>query len=238
MRGPQGPPGPRGDNGFDGAPGLDGRQGLEGAKGDAGASCRDAPDYLTGILLVKHSQTQEIPTCDPGHDKLWDGYSLLYVDGNDYPHNQDLGSPGSCVRRFNTLPILSCGQNNVCNYASRNDKTFWLSTTAPIPMMPVHGADKQQYISRCVVCEVPSNVIAIHSQTLEIPSCPRGWEGLWLGYSFVMVSLFCCESSLNRVTKIPIFPSAHRRRQQRWWSIPVGSWLLPARLPHDAIHRV
>lgn len=169
--------------------GIDGRPGYQGEKGDPGLPCSPAPDYLTGILLVKHSQTEEVPRCEPGHAKLWEGYSLLYVDGNDYPHNQDLGSPGSCVRRFSTLPMLSCGQNNVCNYASRNDRTFWLSTSQPIPMMPVVEQEMQKYISRCTVCEVPSNVIAVHSQSLSIPECPYGWSGLWLGYSFLMVNL-------------------------------------------------
>ncbi len=40
---------------------------------------------------------------------------------------------------------------------------------------------------RCSVCEAPTNVIAVHSQTMEIPECPRGWLPLWKGYSFVMV---------------------------------------------------
>lgn len=42
---------------------------------------------------------------------------------------------------------------------------------------------------RCVVCEAPSNVIAVHSQSLDIPSCPSGWSGMWIGYSFVMVCI-------------------------------------------------
>lgn len=45
----------------------------------------------------------------------------------------------------------------------------------------------RQHISRCVVCEAPTNVIAVHSQTIDIPNCPRGWSSLWIGYSFVMV---------------------------------------------------
>ena len=40
---------------------------------------------------------------------------------------------------------------------------------------------------RCVVCEVPSNVIAVHSQSVTVPNCPRGWTSLWIGYSFAMV---------------------------------------------------
>lgn len=193
LPGPQGPHGLRGEIGLQGPPGFDGRPGAAGLKGDAGQPCSSAPDYLTGILLVKHSQSEEVPRCEPGHTKLWDGYSLLYVDGNDYPHNQDLGSAGSCVRRFSTLPVLSCGPNNVCNYASRNDKSFWLSTAAAIPMMPVVEEETRQYISRCVVCEVPSNVIAVHSQTLQVPTCPNGWEGLWIGYSFLMVRQLAIE---------------------------------------------
>lgn len=187
LEGPRGPPGTRGEIGLTGAPGLDGLPGAQGQRGDIGQACSPAPDYLTGILLVRHSQSEEVPTCEAGHIPLWEGYSLLYVDGNDYPHNQDLGSPGSCVRRFSTLPVLACGQNNVCNYASRNDRTFWLSTSAPIPMMPVVEHEMKQYISRCVVCEVPTNVIAVHSQSHAIPHCPNGWESLWIGYSFLMV---------------------------------------------------
>jgi len=37
-----------------------------------------------------------------------------------------------------------------------------------------------------VVCEAPANVIAVHSQSVVVPDCPRGWRGLWIGYSFVM----------------------------------------------------
>ena len=45
-------------------------------------------------------------------------------------------------------------------------------------------------VGRCVVCEVESNVIAVHSQDLNIPDCPPNWDSLWIGYSFVMVSAF------------------------------------------------
>lgn len=31
-------------------------------------------------------------------------------------------------------------------------------------------------------------VMAVHSQTIQIPPCPNGWSSLWIGYSFVMVS--------------------------------------------------
>ena len=46
------------------------------------------------------------------------------------------------------MPFMFCDMNNVCNYASRNDKSYWLSTNAPMPMMPVADSAIQQYISR------------------------------------------------------------------------------------------
>jgi integrin beta 8 len=144
------------------------------------------PTYHNGFVLVKHSQTAAIPQCPNGQERLWDGYSLLYIEGNEKSHNQDLGHAGSCLTRFSTMPFLFCDFNNVCNYASRNDKSYWLSTTEPIPMMPVAEREIEPYISRCVVCEAPSNVIAVHSQTTQVPECPAGWDGLWIGYSFAM----------------------------------------------------
>lgn len=40
---------------------------------------------------------------------------------------------------------------------------------------------------RCIVCEGPAMIIAIHSQTTSVPPCPQGWQSLWQGFSFVMV---------------------------------------------------
>nr|KAG5693532.1 hypothetical protein BaRGS_019858 [Batillaria attramentaria] len=82
-------------------------------------------------------QSTEVPSCPLGQTQLWDGYSLLYIEGNEKSHHQDLGWAGSCLPRFSTMPFLFCNMNNVCNYASRNDRSYWLSTNAPIPMMPV-----------------------------------------------------------------------------------------------------
>jgi len=44
-----------------------------------------------GYLLVKHSQSELKPMCPVGMSKLWDGYSLLYFEGQEKAHNQDLG---------------------------------------------------------------------------------------------------------------------------------------------------
>lgn len=104
-------------------------------------------------------------------------------------HGQDLGSPGSCLRRFSSMPYMFCGINNVCNFASRNDYSYWLSTPHPMPMnmRPIEGDSIRHYISRCSVCESITQVIAMHSQNNYIPECPDGWDGLWTGYSFFMV---------------------------------------------------
>lgn len=97
------------------------------------------------------------------------------------------GLAGSCLARFSTMPFLYCNPGDICYYASRNDKSYWLSTTAPLPMMPVAEDDIRPYISRCSVCEAPAVAIAVHSQEASIPHCPEGWRSLWIGYSFLMV---------------------------------------------------
>lgn len=135
---------------------------------------------------MKHSQNSQVPMCPQGMAQLWEGYSLLYVEGQEKAHNQDLGQPGSCLPRFSTIPFLYCSPSEICYYASRNDKSYWLSTTAPIPMMPVAEEQIRPYISRCSVCEAPSQAVAVHSQDLTIPTCPPGWRSLWIGYSFLM----------------------------------------------------
>ena len=84
-------PGKPGIDGPVGPPGLQGPPGFPGLKGEQGAPCDITPDYLTGILLVKHSQSQSVPTCDRGHIQLWEGYSLLFTDGDERAHSQDLG---------------------------------------------------------------------------------------------------------------------------------------------------
>ena len=133
-----------------------------------GKPCSPNVKYSTGQMLVRHSQSSSIPLCGPGEVKLRDGYSLLYIEGNEKAHHQDLGislthnfckclfltqcnhlgKPGSCVNRFNTMPFMVCDFNDVCNYASRNDRSYWLSTNEPIPMMPVAEHAIPKFISR------------------------------------------------------------------------------------------
>lgn len=65
-----------------GSPGKSGPPGPPGAVGRS---------YSIGYTLVKHSQDSQVPMCPQGMAKLWDGYSLLYVEGQEKAHNQDLG---------------------------------------------------------------------------------------------------------------------------------------------------
>ncbi|XP_048588873.1 collagen alpha-2(IV) chain-like [Nematostella vectensis] len=158
-----GPPGIRGDPGIPsvvrgppGKPGLSGNKGKEGLPGDDGVPGQPGPpgppgDGITkvGFYIVKHSQTTTPPECPPTYDKLWDGYSLLYVQGHDVSHGQDLGQAGSCLKRFTTMPYLYCNIFGKCNYASRNDYSYWLSTDNQVPMMPIQASAVEPYISRC-----------------------------------------------------------------------------------------
>ena len=124
--------------------------------------------------------------------KLWDGYSFLYMMADWKAHGQDLGDPGSCLRTFSTLPYLFCEEpqnaNGSCRYASRNDFSYWLNTEATQDSGPIMNEDIARFISRCSVCEIDRPLLAIHSQSVEIPRCPRDWEEMWIGYSFLMVS--------------------------------------------------
>uniref|UniRef100_A0A8U7NTK2 Uncharacterized protein n=1 Tax=Corvus moneduloides TaxID=1196302 RepID=A0A8U7NTK2_CORMO len=181
---PAGEIGPKGDRGEPGWPGISipGPPGQTGVPGQPGPHIRSA----SGFLLVLHSQSDREPLCPQGMPKLWTGYSLLYLEGQEKAHNQDLGLAGSCLPVFSTMPFAYCNINQVCYYASRNDKSYWLSSAAPLPMAPLSEEEIQPYISRCAVCEAPAQAVALHSQDQSIPPCPLNWRSLWIGYSFLM----------------------------------------------------
>merc|ERR1712117_407473 len=100
-----GPKGPKGPEGF---PGLAGSDGLDGAPGAPG---QQAAPQAIGVVFARHSQTDSNPGCPAGTVSLWSGYSLLHTTGNNYHHAQDLGSAGSCVKKFNTMPTTFCGND-------------------------------------------------------------------------------------------------------------------------------
>ncbi|XP_055502468.1 collagen alpha-2(IV) chain-like [Leucoraja erinacea] len=185
--GPVGPPGPPGESGRPGQCGITGDQGPPGEQGPPGdlRLCTPTPG---GFLIVVHSQSDRIPTCPQNMQSLWEGYSLFYLEGQGKSHSQDLGLAGSCLPMFSTVPFAYCSIDEVCHYATRNDKSYWLSTTAPLPMMPLADSEVEPHISRCSVCEAPSVAVAVHSQDQAIPPCPSGWISLWIGYSFLMLT--------------------------------------------------
>merc|ERR1711988_52102 len=174
QKGPAGPQGPRGPKGKDGQNGSPGQQG--------------PPAAPHSFVFVRHSQEVTIPACPAGTSKLWDGYSLLFTQTNERAHGQDLGSAGSCPRMFSPMPFMFCDLNEQCNVASRNDYSYWLSTSEAMPMTMenIKGQELEKYISRCSVCETESKVMAVHSRDEQIPECPANWDSLWMGYSFVM----------------------------------------------------
>ena len=69
-----------------GHPGPPGPDGVPGQVGPPGPSSMDH-----GFLVTRHSQTVEVPQCPEGTSLIYDGYSLLYVQGNERSHGQDLG---------------------------------------------------------------------------------------------------------------------------------------------------
>ncbi|TMS09833.1 Collagen alpha-6(IV) chain [Larimichthys crocea] len=183
LPGPPGRSGPVGDPGDVGQQGFIGPQGIPGPPGDQGKPGTGALN--PGFLLVIHSQSEKVPRCPEGNSQLWVGYSLVYLEGQEKAHTQDLGQAGSCLPIFSTMPFSYCNKA-ACHFSSRNDKSYWLSTTAPIPMMPLFGQEISSHISRCVVCETVSPAVAFHSQDHKVPACPPGWRSLWTGYSFLL----------------------------------------------------
>lgn len=194
-----GPQGMKGQKGEVGPPGADGRQGNNGADGQPGGQGPAGPPGTPFNLITLHSQTNSTPACPAGTVRLWTGYSLGFTDGDGFGHGQDLGKPGSCVRRFNTIPFMMCrGRkgNGRCHYSFRSEKTYWLSTAANEIDDQIPMDQNENYVSRCSVCEISSAVLTVHSQSTSIPNCPSSWTSLWTGYSFLMVS-YTCASGLD-----------------------------------------
>lgn len=59
------------------------------------------------------------------------------------------------------MPFMTCNLNGVCEYSSRNDYSYWLSTPEPMPMMmtPVQAPDLRKYISKLVFLPSKQNKI-------------------------------------------------------------------------------
>jgi integrin beta 8 len=183
--------GEKGDQGIEGRRGVNGRNGYRGPKGYRGdAAPPPPPPKSRGFIFTVHSQSVEIPQCPVNTVSLWDGYSLASLIAGGRAVGQDLGIGGSCLRRFTTMPYMLCDLNSVCNYAQNNDDSMWLATSESMPMSmaPIPSKEIEKYISRCSVCETTTRVLAVHSQSMDIPDCPRGWEEMWTGFSYVMLT--------------------------------------------------
>lgn len=140
-------------------------------------------------IAALHSQTTEIPKCQIGQRTLWDGYSLLRTDSNSQSTKFDLASPSSCMQQFTAGLTTACGIDGQCMEAQRNDRSYWLLANQSITQEAIPEADASIFVSRCVVCDnMPSTVLAIHSQSDTIPKCPIGYTELRNGYSYLMVS--------------------------------------------------
>lgn len=138
-------------------------------------------------LLVVHSQSTSVPGCPSGWNQLWTGYSLLMMSSYpDYTGNsQDLGDAGSCLEVFNPIPFLECYQSSTsCDYFASEDWSYWLSATSTDTGSLTVTDTKNNYVSRCAVCEKEAPLLVRHSMTTSAPSCPSGWTPLWTGYSF------------------------------------------------------
>lgn len=95
-----------GPRGYPGPPGPDG---VPGQVGPPGPSSMDH-----GFLVTRHSQTEEVPQCPEGTSLIYDGYSLLYVQGNERSHGQDLGEKmllKTFLSHKKTLRLLSNNAN-------------------------------------------------------------------------------------------------------------------------------
>lgn len=175
-----------------------GYQGIKGQRGPQGYRGPDGPNGTLGLgdggyLFAVHSQKDTPPSCPEFTHELYTGYSLVTLQGDDDSITMDLGSPSSCPRVFSIMPFASCFSSppsGACQFNMRNGRSFWLSTlehymTEPLPVERI-----QRYISRCVVCESRTNLVAFHSQRPYLEeSCPPGWEHAWNGFSMPMVRL-------------------------------------------------
>lgn len=70
---------------------------------------------MRGFIFNRYSQTTTIPSCPEGTKPLYHGFSLLFVQGNEQAHGQDLGnvpapvSPQLLCSKFRLLIFYGMG---------------------------------------------------------------------------------------------------------------------------------
>ena len=95
------------------------------------------PSVDHGFLVTRHSQTTDDPLCPPGTKILYHGYSLLYVQGNERAHGQDLGKVQFflCVARggFPTRYMVAL---SICHSVVGQVGSVSLGRAGQIPFRP------------------------------------------------------------------------------------------------------
>uniref|UniRef100_A0A3Q4G0A3 Collagen IV NC1 domain-containing protein n=1 Tax=Neolamprologus brichardi TaxID=32507 RepID=A0A3Q4G0A3_NEOBR len=161
-----GPPGRKGDIGPAGQPGNPGPRGSDGPQGPPGVP--GSVSAAHGFLITRHSQTTDDPECPTGTKFIYNGYSLLYVQGNERAHGQDLGTAGSCLRRFSTMPFMFCNINNVCNFRYTNTDHLHTQTLPSPPWLKSHtGLIFQQHLHTSAGAEGSGQALASPGSCLE-----------------------------------------------------------------------
>jgi len=97
---------------------------LSGPKGDVGLpGLPGNPGYVppVGFPMTKHSQSRTLPECPAGMNKMWEGYSLLYIESNERSHHQDLGM----FQQFYFMILYVCNFYGQCKNSKTAILFFW-----------------------------------------------------------------------------------------------------------------
>ncbi len=104
-QGPRGQDGPKGDKG---QKGQEGEHGVAGVPGDSGP-----PASASGFYVTRHSQSQNPPACPFGYHKMWDGYSLLYVQGIWWYFNSKMILCLPIIAKNSAYAIITLGRSKL-----------------------------------------------------------------------------------------------------------------------------
>ena len=177
-------PGGKGDQGKQGVAGRDGIDGTPGTPGRDG--------FGQSNVIAIHSQKNTPPDCPVGANKLWEGYSSVYVTVNGLGVHQDLGKASSCIQTFSPHPYTVCKGKYPDGSCSEfvGDSNYWLASYSPNVDLEVEvqAKDSHNFVSRCSVCDFRTTVLTVHSRSIDEPDCPPQWKSLWSGYSYLSVS--------------------------------------------------
>lgn len=111
-------------SGLEGRPGNPGHKGLPGLPGLPG---RDLPCFVDSFMITRHSQSIHVPDCPYGSTLTYSGYSLLFINGNERTHGQDLGKSMETTQycagsvQWNIKTFL-CLSSNTWNCLRHNGK--------------------------------------------------------------------------------------------------------------------